>query len=94
VSSTGEIFVSDVPNEPGNTPRYPTVKNEQSSPASATTTETDAAEHSIQVFSGKGELLILFEMKRKRAMEAGATSMGTVSMATVRQIPSQVSPMM
>ena len=60
MSSTGEIFVSDVPNEPDNTPRYITVHdrtNEQSSPASATTTETDAAEHSIQVFNGKGEWL-------------------------------------
>ena len=63
MSSTGEIFVSDVPNQPDNTPRYITVHdrtngtNEQSSPASATTTETDSAEHSIQVFNGKGEWL-------------------------------------
>lgn len=38
-------------------------------------------------------LLILFEMKRKSAIEAGETSIGTSSMATVKQIPSQASPM-
>ena len=60
MSGTGEIFVSDVPNEPDNTPRYITVHdrtNEQSSSASASTTETDSAEHSVQVFNGKGEWL-------------------------------------
>ena len=39
-------------------------------------------------------LLMLLEMKRKREMEAGDTSGETNSMATVRQMPSQASPMM
>ena len=58
MSDMGEIFVSDVPTEPDNTPRHITVcerANERSSTASAKATKTHTTEHSIQVFSGKGK---------------------------------------
>ena len=59
MSNTGEIFVSDVPSEPDNIPKYISVcdhANEHFT-ASGTTNENNSAEHSIHVFNEKGKWL-------------------------------------